>query len=228
MIKKLEGKWPLVWFGLVLWVMVSFALISGQPLTAKANIEKTTVKNESNIDLVKLQEKVFPASGYTFQVSWGDLGKKMVEDGVIDEKKLAQALTGKDELPQQFKKYLDDSDQKIELNQGNAQFWVDVLWGLGLANKNDILEKGEMMASGNASNFASTGGWTIGVKKPMDIYSKHTYINLSAGQQIMVEEIANGVYRPCCGNSTAFPDCNHGMAALGLIELMVSQGFSKD
>jgi len=65
--------------------MVSFALISGQPLTAKANIEKTTVKNESNIDLVKLQEKVFPASGYTFQVSWGDLGKKMVEDGVIDD-----------------------------------------------------------------------------------------------------------------------------------------------
>lgn len=228
MTEKLEGKWPLVWFALIIWVMVSFALISGSPLTAKTGAGKAALKSESNIDLVKLQEKVFPVSGYTFQVRWGDLGKKMIEDGVIDEKKLAQALVGKDELPPQFKKYLDGSNQKIELNQGNAQFWVDVLWGLGLANKNDILEKGPMMENGDASNFASTGGWTIGVKKPMDIYSKHSYINLSAQQQIMVEEIANGVYRPCCGNSTAFPDCNHGMAALGLIELMVSQGFSKE
>ena len=43
----------------------------------------------------------------------------------------------------------------------------------------------------------------------------------------MVEEIAGSIYRPCCGNSTAFPDCNHGMAMLGLIELMVSQGKSE-
>ena len=43
----------------------------------------------------------------------------------------------------------------------------------------------------------------------------------------IVEEIAGNIYRPCCGNSTAFPDCNHGMAMLGLIELMVSQKFLK-
>lgn len=28
----------------------------------------------------------------------------------------------------------------------------------------------------------------------------------------------------CCGNSTYFPDCNHGAAMLGFIELAVSQG----
>ena len=62
----------------------------------------------------------------------------------------------------------------------------------------------------------------------MQIYSKFSYINLNDQQQKVVEAIADGVFRPCCGNSTAFPDCNHGMAALGLIELMVSQGKSKE
>ena len=35
-------------------------------------------------------------------------------------------------------------------------------------------------------------------------------------------------YRPCCNNPTAFPDCNHGMAMLGLLELMASQEASVD
>jgi len=43
----------------------------------------------------------------------------------------------------------------------------------------------------------------------------------------MVEEMSRGIYRPCCGNSTHFPDCNHGMAMLGLLELMASQGVSE-
>ena len=34
------------------------------------------------------------------------------------------------------------------------------------------------------------------------------------------------VFRPCCDNPTHFPDCNHGMAMLGLLELMASQGAS--
>ncbi|MBI2406221.1 MAG: hypothetical protein HYV25_01400, partial [Candidatus Harrisonbacteria bacterium] len=43
----------------------------------------------------------------------------------------------------------------------------------------------------------------------------------------MVERVAKGIYRPCCGNSTYFPDCNHGMAMLGLLELMAAQGVSE-
>jgi hypothetical protein len=40
----------------------------------------------------------------------------------------------------------------------------------------------------------------------------------------MVGDIAQNVYRPCCNASTWFPDCNHGMAALAAIELMVAAG----
>lgn len=199
-------------------------LIDGQK-TSKQQVLDT----QQAINLEVLQEQVLPKKGYVFKIRWGDLGKRLITERVIDKAKLTKALTGGDNLPQDLEKYLDGSEQdQIELNENSAQFWVDVLWGLGLANKNEILEKGAMMEGGDASQFASTGGFTIGGKEPMQIYSKFNYINLNPEQQVLVREIAEGVFRPCCGNSTAFPDCNHGMAALGLIELMVSQGFSKE
>jgi len=40
--------------------------------------------------------------------------------------------------------------------------------------------------------------------------------------------VADNIYRPCCGNSAAFPDCNHGMAALAVVEMMVGQGKGDD
>ncbi|OGH17665.1 MAG: hypothetical protein A3C22_02185 [Candidatus Levybacteria bacterium RIFCSPHIGHO2_02_FULL_37_10] len=218
-------------------VLISFLLgMYTQQLLYKNDKSTSITSNSSNPspantgpDLDKLQGEVLPKSGYKFNIRWGDLGKRMVDDGVIDDVKLAKALTGTEKIPENLRKYLDGTDQKqIEINAENSQFWVDILWGLGLANKNRILDEGPMREGGNTANFASTGGWTIGKLLPMDIYSKFSYIPLSENQQVIVKEIAENVYRPCCGNSTAFPDCNHGMAALGLIELMVYQGKSKD
>ena len=80
---------------------------------------------------------------------------------------------------------------------------------------------------GGAGNFASTGGWTIARGDAMEHYSKYNFINLTPDQQSLVERVSQGIYRPCCGNSTYFPDCNHGMAMLGLLELMASQGISE-
>lgn len=185
-------------------------------------------QNPDSKKLASIQDKVIKKN-YVFKIKWGELGKRMIEDGVIDKVKLARAITGEDRLPKELDKYFSGSQDKIELTQANSQFWVDVLWGLGLANKNKILETGAMMADGDASNFASTGGWTLGASEDaMNYYSKYFYINLSEKQQKEVSEITRNIYRPCCGNSTAFPDCNHGMAMLGLIELMVSQGKSSD
>ena len=58
----------------------------------------------------------------------------------------------------------------------------------------------------------------------MNHYSMHRFIVLTPEQQALVEKVSKGIYRPCCGNSVYFPDCNHGMAMLGLLELMASQG----
>ena len=228
--KKFIKKY-LLKFTLLCLVVISsflFGVLADKILILRSESTALNAVEENNKDLVSIQKKVIKKN-YVFKIKWGDLGKRMVEDGVIDKAKLAQAITGTEELPRDLDKYFEDGQNKIEVNQGNAQFWVDVLWGLGLANKNRILEEGAMTADGDASNFASTGGWTLGANEDaMNYYSKHSYINLSEKQQKTVEEIAGNIYRPCCGNSTAFPDCNHGMAMLGLIELMASQGFSQD
>lgn len=176
--------------------------------------------------LAQIQEEAVPKDGYKLKITWKDLGQRMVKDGVIDEAKLAQIISGTDKLPAEYNKYLDGSTQKIELTKENSRFWLDVLWGLGLANKNKLLESGEMQQDGDPSQFASTGGYTLSKEDPMTYYSKFSYLPLSDKQQKKVEEIAQNIYRPCCGNSTAFPDCNHGMAMLALIELMVYQNYS--
>ena len=59
-------------------------------------------------------------------------------------------------------------------------------------------------------------------------FSVHSYFDLTVEQQELVEGVSRGIYRPCCGNSTHIPDCNHGMAMLGLLELMASQGATED
>ena len=61
----------------------------------------------------------------------------------------------------------------------------------------------------------------------MNHYGKHALIRLTPAQQKFVDEVSQNIYRPCCDNSTHFPDCNHGMAMLGLLELMASQGKSE-
>ncbi len=197
-------------------------------LRGGSEVEIQAENSKQTEDLTVIQNKVLKDK-YVFKIKWGDLGRKMLEDGVIDKVKLSQAITGEDSLPKDLDKYFTSDQKQIELTLENSRFWVDVLWGLGLANKNRILTEGDMMTEGDASNFASTGGWTLGkLENAMNYYSKYPYINLSEKQQQTVEEIAGNIYRPCCGNSTAFPDCNHGMAMLGLIELMVSQNKSPD
>ncbi|PJB68433.1 MAG: hypothetical protein CO094_01170, partial [Anaerolineae bacterium CG_4_9_14_3_um_filter_57_17] len=65
--------------------------------------------------------------------------------------------------------------------------------------------------------------------KPItELYASMELIRLTPEQQARVEEVASAVYRPCCNNYTIFPDCNHGMAMLGLLELMASQDASVD
>ncbi|MDP2735209.1 MAG: hypothetical protein Q8P12_03305, partial [bacterium] len=77
-------------------------------------------------------------------------------------------------------------------------------------------------------DFASTAGWTLSTKPVEEIYSSQNLVELNGFQQDLVKKIAENVYRPCCGNHTAFPDCNHGMAALALIEIEVSAGIPEE
>jgi len=189
------------------------------------------IKKTSNvISFLTLEEAVLPSEGVVLPVVWGNLGAQLVDSGTIDADKFKAIYEQRGAFTDEYKNLLlGENNGKIKINSENSGYMLNMFWALGLANKNAILENGEMTnpAYGGAGNFASTGGWTIAKGNPMDHYSRHTLIALTATQQALVDKISRGIYRPCCGNSTYFPDCNHGMAMLGLLELMASQGVSE-
>jgi len=178
-----------------------------------------------SIDTASLTKAVLPDEGVALPIAWGDLGQRMIADGVIDEQKYRALFEGG--LTNTEEQMLSGKDsQPIVLTQSNSRHVLNMLWAFGLANKNDILENGEITDKqyGGAGNFASTGGWSLARGATMDHYSKHAYVVLTPEQQALVDKVSRGIYRPCCGNSTHFPDCNHGMAMLGLLELLAKNG----
>lgn len=188
----------------------------------------TTATDQNDAALVAT---VLPASGATLPVTWDDLGKQLVESGAIDRDQLVALYRGRSGLDPNDQKMLDAEDNgQIVITSSNASFLLNLFWALGLGNKNPILENGPMVDPryGGAGKFASTGGWTLAKGNAMDHYSQHDFITLSDDQQSLVERVAQGIFRPCCNNATYFPDCNHGMAMLGLLELMAAQNVSED
>jgi hypothetical protein len=138
-----------------------------------------------------------PASIAKASIDLGELKAEMIKTGVIDEVKFQAASST-----------------------------LNLLWALGLSNRNEILEKGPMadVSYGGPGNFASTGGWTLAKGNAMEHYSMHRFIELTPEQQNLVKKVTKNIYRPCCGNPAYFPDCNHGMAMLGLMEFLASRG----
>lgn len=196
-------------------------------LTLPGNTQKEKeVLGESN-----LEERVLPPEGIVLPIQWGSLGMQMMDAGVIDEEKLTALYKDRGGLPEDMQKLLYESNtQEIRMTYENSGVLLNLFWGFGLGNKNTVLETGPMMDPryNGAGNFASTGGWTLAQGNAMDHYSKHAFVVLTLEQQALVESVAKNIYRPCCGNSTYFPDCNHGMAMLGLLELMAANGVSED
>ena len=214
--------------------IIALVVIGAWVYTAKLKVkmqQEIDIAHDQNGTLVvKLEEEVLPPEGVTLPVIWGDLGLKLVSTGTIDEKKFKAVYEQRGAFTEEYKNLLlQENNGKVKITKENAGYLLNLFWALGLANKNPILETGEMTnpAYGGAQNFASTGGWTLAKGGPMDHYSRHALIVLTREQQMLVDKISRGIYRPCCGNSTHFPDCNHGMAMLGLLELMASQKVSE-
>src|SRR3989344_6010257 len=177
------------------------------------------------------EEEIIPPEGVELPVRWSNLGAQLVSAGVIDGAQLNKLYAGRGGLSDEERSFLGGANSgKLTITPNNAPFLLNLFWALGLGNKNPILEKGEMANPeyGGAGGFASTGGWTLARGDAMEHYSAHPFITLSREQQELVERVSKGIYRPCCNNSTHFPDCNHGMAMLGLLELMASQGVSQE
>lgn len=192
-------------------------LVLGLSLGVKIPNSLVAVVSGGKNDEQSLEKLILPETGFRLPVQWGSLGEALVQAGVIDEAKF------------NFGEVLRNPGF-IQITAENAHAVLNMLWALGLSNKNEILEKGPMQDSqyGGAKNFASTGGWTLGQGDALTHYSRHQFFTLTEEQQTLVERVSKNIYRPCCNNSTFFPDCNHGMAMLGLLELMAAQGVGEE
>lgn len=230
-----------IWFSigvvsLVLLSMLVFNLIRGSggrvfksnTISALPESERSFTTNVSTKVEAELLNQVLKKE-VEIPVFWGDLGKELVEKGVIDKKKFEEIYASRGGLTDEQKKILYGGyTGNIVVTQENSEFWLNILWAFGLANKNEILEQGPMQKSGDAGRFASTGGWTLANGNAMEHFSKYQLVDLSSEQQKLVERVSKNIYRPCCDNPTYFPDCNHGMAMLGLLELMAASNVSEE
>ncbi len=192
----------------------------------------TPTQSAIEIDLAALSRQVNPPEGYTLPATYGDLGPGLVAAGAIDLNRFVRLYeeAGRPLTEDQLAVLTDGRDDPIVIDAGNASFLLNFFWAVGLTNQNRVLTEGPMMqgSKDQIERFASTAGWTIGEESATDLYASTPIITLTAEQQLRLEEVAQSVYRPCCDNPTHFPDCNHGMAMLGLLELMASQGATTD
>lgn len=185
---------------------------------------QTTTASKDN-----LFDEINPAAGFEINASYGNLGPQMTAMGVIDPEKFKSVYEKSNQplTPEQEEILRKGSNYKIKITRDNSYFLLNFFWAVGLANKSKILDEGNMMKYGGkkgAGNFASTGGWTLAKGDAMNYYSKSALIPLTKEQEERVDLVASNIFRPCCNNSTAFPDCNHGMALLGVLQLMAASG----
>lgn len=191
-------------------------------IKSKVPIKVTQATNDNN-----LFDEINPVNGFEINVPYGKLGPKMISSGIIDLEKFKSTYQRSNQplTPEQEEILSKGSLKKIKITRDNSYFLLNFFWAVGLANKSKILEEGEMIkykGREGVGGFASTGGWTLAKSDTMKYYSKSTLVSLTKEQEDRVNQIAANIFRPCCNNSTAFPDCNHGMALLGVLQVLAS------
>jgi hypothetical protein len=212
-------------------LLITFLLGIGSGYLLWGNTPETQAQKLER-ERAALAKQVNPETGFELPMSYGNMGPQLISIGAIDKAQFVKLYQdkGKPLTEEQLSVLQTAVDGRVRIDKSNSDFMLNFFWAVGLVNKNPILETGEMMEGGRGQvgNFASTGGWTLGAKPATELYSNVEIIKLTPDQQARVEEVSQNTYRPCCGNSTHFPDCNHGMALLGLLELMASQDATVD
>lgn len=174
-----------------------------------------------NVRAVSLSTKKSDVK-YSVVLSFSNLSEEIAESGVIDKEKFLELYHNSGRIPEASKLFEENTDF-VEMNSDNSDIVLNFLWALGLGQKSKVYEEKLFANPETARSMASTGGWTLARGDAVEHLGRHNFLLLTADQEILVEKIAKNIYRPCCNNPASMPDCNHGMAMLGLIELLVSQ-----
>ena len=138
-------------------ILVSLLLFGGRKFSQLPAV-KSFFREKEKITFTEekvIYQQVFNPRGYQSKIRLGNVVKKLIDSSVIDETKFNPLISQKPEwldLWQQTKK--GNSQQLIVLNEKNAQFYLNVLWPLGLANYLD-LNKHSPINDHNLANYAS-------------------------------------------------------------------------
>lgn len=172
-------------------------------------------------------DAVLPISGFRSRIALRDSLLRLVAEGVIDPQQFAAVYEGRGGLPVEQKYQLRwPSHLPIHLTTDNAEYYVNLLWPVGLANAIPS-NRASPMNGPSLSRFASTAGWTLGKDHGATYFNRFQIVDLTPEQEELATRVAKNTYRPCCGNSTFFQDCNHGSALFGLLQLGASQGLDE-
>ncbi len=209
-------------------LIVGWLLAQPAPNSIKPALKNVTTTNTSTTDYAlyeKIVADVLPKEGFRTKIILENVVPSMVADGVIDMSKVRALYKNTGGIPTDEMKILtQSSNMPLTIKAENASWLVNILWPIGLSNKMAINESSPI-AGKDVNNFASTGGWSLGTQENGGAYfNAYPLVPLTSEQETRVRQIAESTYRPCCDNSTFFQDCNHGSAALALIELGVAQG----
>lgn len=169
---------------------------------------------------------------YTLPVAYGRLGPQLIDAGAFTYDGFMQvyAAAGEPLTEEQQVILREGRDAPMVIDHANAYYLLNLLWAFGLTNNNRLLREGAMIdaSDGQVDRLASVGGWSLTSIPIKQLYSAAALVILNDAQQADVEEAAALIYRPCCNNPTSFPDCNHGMAMLGLLQLMAARDVDVD
>lgn len=226
--KKIGDYWALFIIAFLLGLAGGYVLGDSKLVSRIGNEAEAPVSSsEDASNIAELIEQINPPDGYSLGVKFGDIGPQLLAAGALDYDAFIKIYenAGQPLSEEQLAILTEGSNTEVLFDRDNAYFLLNFFWALGLANENPILTNGPMIeySEGQIERYASTGGWTIAAKPITELYASTQILPLSPAQQKRVDEVAEGVYRPCCNNPTNFPDCNHGMAMLGMLELMAYQ-----
>jgi hypothetical protein len=169
---------------------------------------------------------VLPSDPIATGLDIGPPVAKLVEAGAINRDKFVKVHESRGPVPDWVLQALDGKPQELILSVNRAPFNLNLLWPLGLATKASFNANSPLRGN-NLANFASTGGWTLGREDNGAVYFNAVEtLSLTPDQADLVRRLADNVFRPCCGNTAFFQDCNHGSAMLGLMELAAADGRS--
>ncbi|KKU44050.1 MAG: hypothetical protein UX59_C0004G0001, partial [Microgenomates group bacterium GW2011_GWA1_46_7] len=120
-------------------VIVGGALIyTSQPDKGKSAELLAQNSQGQNVQGVTIDENsIIPQEGIELPITWADLGAQMVEKGVINGSQFESLYTQRGGMDEEMKKILYGQDNgKIKMTPQNSGFLLNVLWALGLGNKN--------------------------------------------------------------------------------------------